>query len=53
MILSMMGGRREYDDFRAAFAPGLLAADQTVRFQFGFFLEMSGRPGLQLFRSAD
>jgi len=33
--------------------PGLLAADQTVHFQFGFFLEMSGRPGLQLFRSAD
>jgi TonB family protein len=32
--------------------PGLLAADQTVRFQFGFFLEMSGRPGLRLFRSA-
>ncbi len=33
--------------------PGLLAADATVRFQFGFFLEMSGRPGLRLFRSTD
>ena len=33
--------------------PGLLAADSTVRFQFGFFLEMSGRPGLRLFRSTD
>jgi TonB family protein len=32
--------------------PGLLANDQTVRFQFGFFLELSGRPGLRLFRSA-
>lgn len=31
--------------------PGLLANDQTVRFQFGFFLELSGRPGLRLFRS--
>lgn len=31
--------------------PGLLASDQTVRFQFGFFLEMTGRPGLRLFRS--
>ncbi|MBL9037706.1 MAG: energy transducer TonB [Archangium sp.] len=32
--------------------PGLLAADMTVRFQFGFFLELSGR-GMQLFRAAD
>jgi TonB family protein len=32
--------------------PGLLANDQTVRFQFGFFLEMTGRPGMRLFRSA-
>lgn len=30
---------------------GLIASDQTVRFQFGFYLEMSGRPGLRLFRS--
>jgi TonB family protein len=33
--------------------PGILAADSTVRFHFGFFLEMSGRPGMRLFRSAD
>lgn len=33
--------------------PGLLAADHTVRFQFGFLIEMSGRPGLRLFRSAE
>lgn len=32
---------------------GILASDSTVRFQFGFFLEMSGRPGMRLFRSAD
>lgn len=31
--------------------PGLLAADSTVRFQFGFMLELGGRPGLRLFRS--
>lgn len=30
---------------------GLLASDQTVRFQFGFFLELSGHPGMRLFRS--
>lgn len=30
--------------------PGILADDQTVRFQFGFFLELSGRPGMRLFR---
>jgi TonB family protein len=33
--------------------PGLLATDQTVKFQFGFFLELTGRPGMRLFRSAD
>lgn len=33
--------------------PGILASDATVRFQFGFFLEMTGRPGMRLFRSAD
>ncbi len=33
--------------------PGILAADATVRFQFGFFLEMSGRPGMRLFRATD
>jgi TonB family protein len=32
---------------------GLVAADQTVHFQFGFYLEMSGRPGLRLFRAQD
>jgi len=32
---------------------GLIAADQTVHFQFGFYLEMSGRPGLRLFRAQD
>lgn len=31
--------------------PGILAADDTVHFQFGFFLELSGRPGMRLFRS--
>lgn len=31
--------------------PGLLAADSTVKFQFGFMLELGGRPGLRLFRS--
>jgi TonB family protein len=31
--------------------PGLLANDQTIRFQFGFFLELTGRPGMRLFRS--
>lgn len=31
--------------------PGILATDQTVRFQFGFFLELSGHPGMRLFRS--
>ncbi len=33
--------------------PGILASDQTVHFQFGFFLEMSGRPGMRLFRAND
>ncbi len=33
--------------------PGLLANDQTIRFQFGFYLEMTGRPGMRLFRAAD
>jgi TonB family protein len=32
---------------------GLVAADQTVHFQFGFYLELSGRPGLRLFRAQD
>jgi TonB family protein len=31
--------------------PGLIQADASVRFQFGFFLEMSGRPRMRLFRS--
>src|SRR5713101_2391027 len=31
--------------------PGLLSLDQTVRFQFGFFLELGGGPRLRLFRS--
>lgn len=31
--------------------PGLLTADSTVKFQFGFMLELGGRPGLRLFRS--
>lgn len=30
--------------------PGLLASDQAVHFQFGFFLEMSEMPGIRLFR---
>ena len=30
--------------------PGILATDSTVKFQFGFFLELSGRPGMRLFR---
>lgn len=32
---------------------GLIASDETVRFRFGFYLEMSGRPGLRLFRGQD
>ncbi|HYV43700.1 MAG TPA: energy transducer TonB [Myxococcaceae bacterium] len=31
--------------------PGLLEADATVRFEFGFFLDYSGGPKLRLFRS--
>ncbi len=33
--------------------PGLIAADSTVQFSFGFFLEMGGGPRLRLFRSAN
>lgn len=33
--------------------PGLVTADGTVRFQFGFMLELSGRPDLKLFRAND
>jgi TonB family protein len=33
--------------------PALLATDSTIRFQFGFFLELTGRPGFRLFRSAE
>ncbi len=31
--------------------PGLVENDSTVRFQFGFFLEMSGSPRMRLFRN--
>jgi TonB family protein len=33
--------------------PGLVAADASVHFSFGFFLEMSGSPRMRLFRSND
>lgn len=33
--------------------PGIVATDSTIRFQFGFFLELSGRPGMRLFRSTE
>lgn len=33
--------------------PGLIASDSTVRFQFGFFIDMGGGPRLRLFRSAN
>ncbi len=33
--------------------PGLASADSTVRFSFGFFLEMGGGPRLRLFRQAN
>lgn len=33
--------------------PGLLDKDSTVRFQFGFYMEMGGGPRMRLFRSAD
>jgi TonB family protein len=32
---------------------GILASDSMVHFQFGFFLEMTGRPGMRLFRSTE
>jgi TonB family protein len=33
--------------------PGLMTTDSTVRFSFGFFLEMGGGPRLRLFRQAN
>lgn len=33
--------------------PGLVAADSTVHFSFGFFLELGGGPRIRLFRSAN
>lgn len=33
--------------------PGLIAADSTVKFQFGFFIDMGGGPRLRLFRSTN
>lgn len=33
--------------------PGLVSADSTVRFSFGFFLEMGGGPRMRLFRQAN
>jgi outer membrane biosynthesis protein TonB len=33
--------------------PGLIAADSTVRFSFGFFLELGSGPRMRLFRSAN
>lgn len=33
--------------------PGLIASDSTVRFSFGFFLEMGGGPRLRMFRQAN
>lgn len=33
--------------------PGLVQADTSVKFSFGFFLEMSGSPRMRLFRQAD
>lgn len=33
--------------------PGLIATDSTVRFSFGFFLEMGGGPRMRLFRGAN
>ncbi len=33
--------------------PGLITGDSTVRFSFGFFLEMSGGPRMRLFRQAN
>lgn len=31
--------------------PGIVTADSTIKFQFGFYLELSGSPGMRLFRS--
>ncbi len=33
--------------------PGLITTDSTVRFSFGFFLEMGGGPRMRLFRQAN
>jgi TonB family protein len=33
--------------------PGLVASDSTVRFSFGFFLDMGGGPKLRLFRQTN
>ncbi len=33
--------------------PGLISADSTVRFSFGFFLELGGGPRMRLFRQAN
>jgi TonB family protein len=33
--------------------PGLVQADATVRFEFGFFIDMSTGPKLRLFRQAN
>ncbi len=33
--------------------PGLMSGDQTVRFSFGFYLEMEGGPRMRLFRGAN
>lgn len=33
--------------------PGLISADSTVHFSFGFFLDMGGGPKLRLFRQAN
>jgi TonB family protein len=33
--------------------PGLIAGDSTVRFNFGFFLELGGSPRIRLFRSGN
>jgi TonB family protein len=33
--------------------PGLITGDSTVRFSFGFFLEMGGGPRMRLFRQAN
>lgn len=32
--------------------PGIVASDSTIKFQFGFYLELSGSPGMRLFRSS-